>query len=469
MLTDTTPENQEFEIKRFPSFLQSVWRELTKPSSTIKSETEREHVRILLSISLIFIFFSSLSIFTTIFLSPDVIHIVIISMFLLIAIYMLARTRYVRLAAYAFALIPPLAITSAVMLPGLSLMDGSTRAALYNAGIGIVLAGLIMNIHDLRRYLAILIIWFALTLFVDQYPLSEVINLGREFFFLTITGIVTYTGTHQRLNYLRRLEVALEETRQAKKEVELANEARMTFFASMSHELRTPLNAIQGFSHFLTLDQYASNPEKVKDFARRIEQSGHQLIYLVNDLLDISAMMSGSLNLHFEDDVRLSEIIRAVNRNIVDGLLIEHSSMDYRCDFDSILDMPPMIADSKRIGQILNNLISNAFKFTEEGSIYVSAIYEADESKITISVADTGIGIPEDEQPHVFKPFKQAVDAIRVGNGTGLGMPISQYLTEAHGGTLTFESESGKGTTFYCQLPVKPPSHLLEKYSHGGK
>jgi signal transduction histidine kinase len=189
--------------------------------------------------------------------------------------------------------------------------------------------------------------------------------------------------------------------------------------------------------------------ERQEDTLNKVIASGQHLLSLINDVLDMSKIESGSLNLFVEDDVNPNEIIQTVIGNA--QALIGEKPVSLQQDIQS--DLPLMRADRKRVTQILLNILSNACKFTETGFVKIHATIENEQ--LLVSVQDTGAGIADEDAAAVFQSFKQTNTGLRQGEGTGLGMPISKNLAEAHGGKLWFESELGKGSTFYVKLPIK--------------
>jgi len=177
--------------------------------------------------------------------------------------------------------------------------------------------------------------------------------------------------------------------------------------------------------------------------------SGKHLLNLINDVLDLSKIESGSLNLFVENDVDLSTICQTVVSTAKS--LIAEKPVTIRANVAP--DLPLIVGDRQRLLQVLLNIVANASKFTKSGSIEITAARQGDE--ILMSVTDTGPGIPREDWGLVFEPFKQTESGIRQGGGTGLGMPISKNLVESHGGRLWLDSTLGKGTTFYVALPIK--------------
>jgi signal transduction histidine kinase len=257
----------------------------------------------------------------------------------------------------------------------------------------------------------------------------------------------------QRDKRLQELVATLEqrvlEAQAAREQAERSDRVKSAFLASMSHELRTPLNAVINFTKFVIKGMMGPVTERQTESLSKVVDSAKHLLNLINDVLDMSKIESGSLNLFVEENVDVTTILLAV-ASTAEGLLVE-KPVKLQLDFDE--NLPLMTGDKQRIRQILLNIVSNACKFTESGTITISAHVQADE--IQIAVRDTGAGIEPEDAAAVFEPFKQTETGLRQGAGTGLGMPISKNLAEAHGGRLWFASTPGQGTTFFVSLPVK--------------
>ncbi len=240
---------------------------------------------------------------------------------------------------------------------------------------------------------------------------------------------------------------------QAIREMRELDRLKSQFLANMSHELRTPLNSIIGFSRVILKGIDGPLTELQEQDLTAIYNSGQHLLRLINDVLDLAKIEAGKMELAY-DEVNIAETIEGVLPTIA-GVLKEKS---LELITNIAPDIPVVRADPIRVRQVLINLLSNAAKFTEEGSITVEAYVQPSPSggrEVYISVADTGPGIAPEDQAKLFKSFSQ-VDAspTRKTGGTGLGLAISRQLVELHGGRIGVESEVGKGSKFYFTLPL---------------
>ncbi len=228
-----------------------------------------------------------------------------------------------------------------------------------------------------------------------------------------------------------------------------ASAAKSAFLASMSHELRTPLNAVIGYAE-LARDQLSVDGTVNDGDLLRIERAGTQLLELVNQVLDLSRVESGHLGLELRD-VELGPLVEEVADTLQTTIQRNGNTLHIELD-----DVPELLLDPLRIRQILTNLLANAAKFTENGTIRV--VLARRQGEIALSVRDTGPGVPVADQRRIFEPFIQADSTIqsRYG-GTGLGLAISRKLAEGMGGTLTIDSEVGVGSCFTLHFPAAPP------------
>ncbi|EDN68471.1 Response regulator receiver protein [Beggiatoa sp. PS] len=271
-------------------------------------------------------------------------------------------------------------------------------------------------------------------------------------------------------NDVREKNLALEKTQQAieakANELELASRYKSEFLANMSHELRTPLNSLLILSQLLTNNKQGNLTDKQLEYAQTIHSAGSDLLKLINDILDLSKVEAGKIEIHLEE-ISLTDFIEIIKQKFC------HVAENKELAFDITVanDVPATLnTDEQRLNQIINNLLSNAFKFTHQGGIeiIVQSITEkslqapvstsliTDLQKgalIAFSVSDTGIGIPKDKQQVIFEAFQQAdgTTSRRYG-GTGLGLSISRQLARLLGGDLQLHSEEGKGSTFTLYL-----------------
>jgi signal transduction histidine kinase len=233
-------------------------------------------------------------------------------------------------------------------------------------------------------------------------------------------------------------------------QLEVANKHKSEFLANMSHELRTPLNAIIGFSEVLSEKMFGELNEKQADYLKDIHESGKHLLSLINDILDLSKIEAGRMELDlasFHLPTAISNAMtlvreRAQRHGIKLGLDVDARLGDFN-------------ADERKVKQILLNLLSNAVKFTPEGGrVDVSAKMDTD--KVAIAVRDTGVGIAPEDQAALFEEFKQVgKDSTRKAEGTGLGLALTKRFVELHGGEIRVDSAPGKGSTFTVTLPVR--------------
>ena len=233
------------------------------------------------------------------------------------------------------------------------------------------------------------------------------------------------------------------------RELEVASRHKSQFLANMSHELRTPLNAILGYTELLNDGIYGDLPQKAGDVMSRIDRSGKHLLGLINDVLDLSKIEAGQLELGLAD-YSLQEVVHAVVTQ-VESLAAE-KGLALRVALPP--GLPAGRGDERRLAQVLLNLVGNAIKFTEAGEVRLAARVDGD--AFVVSVADTGPGIAEADRQRIFDEFQQAdSSSTRKKGGTGLGLSIARRIVELHGGRIWVESTVGRGSTFSFQVPVR--------------
>lgn len=262
------------------------------------------------------------------------------------------------------------------------------------------------------------------------------------------TGLLSrYSSNLGELMSRRQSEHAL---RAAKVESDLANRTKSEFLANMSHELRTPLNAIIGFADLLR--HFANEGRdlgKSMEYADHIAGAGRHLLNIISDILDIAKIESGTFDLNFEEQ-SVRETIDASLILIRDRARAKKQSLEFR----AASDLPILYVDGQRLKQILINLLSNACKFTDEGGRILVVAQRSAAGGATIAIADTGVGMTDEQLALALKPFGQVQSAYsRSHEGTGLGLPIAAALTRQHGGEFHVSSKPGAGTTVVITLP----------------
>ncbi len=273
----------------------------------------------------------------------------------------------------------------------------------------------------------------------------------------------------QKNNEVEQAKVALEEKAE---QLALISKYKSEFLANMSHELRTPLNSLLILSQILTENVEGNLTNKQIGFAQTIHSSGSDLLDLINDILDLSKIESGTMAVDITT-VPFGEVRKFVDSTF--RQVADLKGLQFQVDVDPAL--PPAIqTDNKRLQQVLKNLLSNAFKFTERGSVSLKAslatsgwnpeqeILNAANAVVAFSVRDTGIGIPKEKHGVIFEAFQQGdTGTSRKFGGTGLGLSISRQITRLLGGEIRIDSEPGLGSTFTLYLPVIYPSQPVEE------
>ncbi|HEV8662211.1 MAG TPA: MASE1 domain-containing protein [Candidatus Methylomirabilis sp.] len=268
---------------------------------------------------------------------------------------------------------------------------------------------------------------------------------------------VFFTGILRDVSERKRAEEALQaanaQLRETMGQLEEASRFKSEFLANMSHELRTPLNAIIGFSDLLQGGRPGPVTEKQARYVGHIQQSGRHLLEIINDVLDLSKVEAGVMELALE---------RCLVRETLEGALNtirpQATKKGLALDLDAPADLPVVSADPVRLKQILFNLLSNAVKFTPDGGKVTLQARHLDSDWVEVAVADTGVGIPPEEQGKLFREFVQVSSAAgKRHEGAGLGLALTKKLVELHGGRIGLESAVGRGSRFAFTLPVAQP------------
>jgi signal transduction histidine kinase len=373
----------------------------------------------------------------------------------------------------------PAVVVVGGVVPGVVLLAASpvaglfvTRLVLEGAAMALCLAGIVMLLLRERPFPMRAPMVVALSLFLESSAVflltgawthvwwAAHLLLAGGFLVLAHGILRVYLGTRSfatmfsedemlaRLSQARDVERTLRAARDA---AEMANRAKTEFLASMSHELRTPLNAVIGFAETMKLEIHGPlGSPKYLDYADSIGRSGAHLLALINDILDVSRVEEGHVEL-MEEEVDLEAVV-------ADCLtLVRARAHDANVHLETVPapDPPCLWADGRRMKQVLLNLVGNAVKFTPEGG-RVRVSWFVDASGVVVRVSDTGIGIEPRDLEKVMTPFGQADSGLaRKYEGSGLGLPLAKAMVELHGGVLLLQSTPGRGTTVTVTLPLE--------------
>jgi signal transduction histidine kinase len=253
----------------------------------------------------------------------------------------------------------------------------------------------------------------------------------------------------ENVRLFKELQARNREIEDKSRQLEAASRHKSEFLANMSHELRTPLNAIIGFSEVLGERMFGELNEKQEEYLKDIHASGQHLLSLINDILDLSKVEAGRMELELTDfnlPVTLDNALTLVRERAGRHGIALHITVDDRVEH--------VQADERKIKQIVLNLLSNAIKFTPEGG-RIDVRASPGDGGVEVSVSDTGVGIAPEDQQAIFEEFRQVGTAAKKVEGTGLGLALSRKFIELHGGRIWVTSQLGEGSTFTFTIPVR--------------
>lgn len=285
-----------------------------------------------------------------------------------------------------------------------------------------------------------------LRLIFDHTEFFEVVSylLAVFILFTLSTSRRAYKNSNQNIRLRIEADFREEALRAAKNEAEHANEAKSIFLSNMSHELRTPLNAIIGYAQLLEHDESLNQKQRVN--IKEISDAGELLLELVNQVLDLSSIEEGSLDVSIEPVV-LQDVLQECKSLIQPLADRNHIRLDFTTEFTG-----GVMADHTRLKQIILNLLSNAIKYNHHNGMVDVRCSLAADNRVRIEVRDTGYGIPDNKLKSLFEPFNRLDINPKKIEGTGIGLTISKKLTEMMKGTLNVQSETGRGSTFWIEL-----------------
>jgi len=373
----------------------------------------------------------------------------------------LARRDYLNPASYLLMTVMLLILTGASLLvEGIVLIAATFYVAV------IAMAGILLGSRASFTVAALSAILYVAAAIVSRKPfiaalaLSEGWSIALTSFISALTFLfVAYLGWLTTRDLRRALRDATYDLVKANEELQEANRLKTQFLARISHELRSPLNAIIGYTDMNLAGYYGSLNDAQQDALERVQRNSRQLLALINDVLDLSRIEAGQLELQ-------QNVIspKALVHSVVATVEPQAQEKGLTVSYEVAPDLPPaLMGDEVRLNQVLLNLLDNAVKFTSQGSIHVSAQTGAGDTW-TLQVRDTGRGISEREMMQVFEEFRQGEAAYSQElRGAGLGLAIVRRLVEAMGGTISVQSRLGVGSTFIVTLPLESAPQPTEE------
>lgn len=467
------------------SSMKSFWQRATAPSAALDDDQRQKmyNIIVLNLIILLLVSFVTLSDAVIDSLSGESFQLVgppLIAIPLVLTGYLLGRSKYYLVAAYWSLAIPT--VTVAFLLLTATVPDPGEVITILNYMIlSIIASGLFLDVRG-TVITGIFTILIAIATFSLTQPAGTSLPPNFVVFMIAVTGTVAAINRlkDQYLEQLQttqaellelnetleqrvdertiELKAARDEALAARRIADENSRLKSEFLATMSHELRTPMNAIEGFTGIILARMGgAEYNEKTGRYLEKIKSNSKRLLGLINDFLDLSRIESGRYELA-DLPVKLQALANQWHQNL--SVLAEKKGLDFVLHVDP--NLPATVyGDEESLSKIVVNLVGNAVKFTEEGSVTLSL--ENHGSELLLQITDTGIGIPPHAREFIFEEFRQVDQSSkRQHGGTGLGLAIVQRLTREMGGTITLESEVGSGSTFTVQIPIRTEQSVVE-------
>ncbi len=443
---------------------------LVTPSPEITDVGVRRQIRLQLGLLLTFMVIGLVSVLAIPFVNstrPDFMLGTVLSLLLLIVPYAISRTRYYRIGTVILLALA----TAAILYPSLTAVNTNSRVIpLHFLSLIIILASLLME----KRYVVIVIGLMLVgmlamyiadnTMWTTTAPMILMMaSSALLLVFLNHRDALEQDRQKELVGALARAESAAEAEHRINDELESRNlqlaranalikettRLKSEFLSTMSHELRTPLNAIRGFTGILLEGMGGEIDEDARHMLTRVDANSERLLGLINDVLDIAKIEAGRMEL-LSEPISPYELANQWQSQM--SVLAEQKGIKFEVTVDDNLP-DTIVGDGPRLTQIATNLLSNAFKFTKEGKVVLNVRRDAD--NWTISVKDTGIGIPPHALNYIFEEFRQVDGSTkREHGGTGLGLAITRTLCRMMGGNINVRSELGQGSEFIVTLPL---------------
>lgn len=303
-------------------------------------------------------------------------------------------------------------------------------------------------IYFVFSFLYILLSDSVLLSFVDDPYTLTIFQTYKGLAFVLLTSILLFFIVNREIYKQKQSEHKL---RIAKEKAERSDRLKTSFLNNLSHEIRSPMNCILGFSELLTGNDISE--EELNSYAGTINDSGNQLLKVIDDVLDISKIEVGIVDIN-EIEFSLSDLLDEIDTYTKDIILKKDNKISFKISNEASETVDIIKGDKSRLVQILQNLIANAVNFTSEGSVEVLCFKKSDEF-LLFHVKDTGVGIEENKVGLIFEPFiKEENSIVRKYNGTGLGLPISKAFVEMLGGEIGVNSSKGIGSDFFFTIPI---------------